>query len=165
MFGIKKRLKQIEEEKEYLKKEKEELLFIKEQLENTTPKIDISNVFVWNDKNTYSIVRLDVQNIRGKTLGGFGEEVDGFYSTLTDIFTNQIIYEKSSTCKIQSKERIVFSIHNKDNYYAYLYPIYRFDNNLLAFVDKKVPLYILQQLYYELNNIDVNAYTLKKEND
>mgnify|MGYP003469152936 CR=1 FL=1 len=29
--------------------------------------------------------------------------------------------------------------------------------NLLAYLDKKVPLYVLQNLYYKLNNIDINS--------
>ena len=29
--------------------------------------------------------------------------------------------------------------------------------------ESEVPLYVLQQLYYKLNNVDINAYILKKE--
>ena len=51
----------------------------------------------------------------------------------------------------------------EDGYFAYFYPIHEVDRNLLAYINKQVPLYILQQLYYRLNRIDVNAKILKKE--
>lgn len=100
MFKNKKRLKELEDTRLELEKEKQELLFIKEQLDNTMPKIDISNVYVWYDNDIYS--------------------------------------------------------------YAYLSPIYAVDRNILAYTDKMVPMYVLQQLYYKLNNVDVNAKILKK---
>lgn len=41
------------------------------------------------------------------------------------------------------------------------FQLYRADKNLLAYTDKKVPLYVIQQLYYKLNNVDVKTYVLK----
>lgn len=162
MFGNKKILKQIEEAKQQLEAEKQELLFIKEQLEDSTPKVDISNIYVWQDKGLYSIVRLNVQKIHGKTWGGIGKETDGYLSTLTDIFTNNIVYQKSATEKINRKQYISGKTLD-EGYYAYFIPLHDIDRNLLAYANKKVPLYVLQQLYYRLNNVDVNAYVLKKE--
>lgn len=40
---------------------KQELLFIKEQLDDSTPKIDISNVYVWKTQHLYSIVKLEIK--------------------------------------------------------------------------------------------------------
>jgi len=169
MFGNKKTLhqieeskKQLEETKEQLKIEKQELLFIKDQLENTTPKVDISNMYVWKDKNLCSIVRLDIQKIHGRSFGGVGPKTDGYLSTLIDIFTNNILYQKSSIKKINTKQFIPGETLY-EGYYAYLIPLHEVDKNILAFANKKVPLYVLQQLYYKLNNVDINAYVLKKE--
>lgn len=161
MFANKKKLKEIEEMKQELEREKQELLFIKEQLEDSMPKIDISNVYVWEDKGVYSIVKLDIQKIRGVNKF-FMMEVDGYGSTLIDVFSNNVIYQKDSMSKIRREENILGETIG-EGYTAYLIPICEVDKNLLAYTDKKVPLYVLQQLYYKLNNVDVNAYTLKKE--
>ena len=162
MFKNRKILKQIKKEKEELFLIKEELLFIKEQLEDGTPKVDISNVYVWKDNGLYSIVKLNVEKFRGATWGGLGRERNGFRSTLVDIFTGKTIYTKCSLELIKSEEWINYGSLVTDGYYAHLIPIYKIDNNILAYADKKVPLYVLQQLYYKLNNVDVNAKILKK---
>ena len=168
MFKNKKILKQIQEEKQLLEEkkrqletEKQELLFIKEQLKDSSHKVDISNVYIWQDKDLCSIVRLDIQNIRGKTWGGIGVETDGYLCTLIDIFTNNIVYQRSATNKINRKQ-LISGETLYEGYYAYLYPLHEVDNNILAFTNKMVPLYVLQQLYYRLNNVDVNAHILKK---
>ena len=164
MFGNKKRLQQleqIEQSRKQLESEKQELLFIKEQLENSTPKVDVSNIYVWKDKGLCSIVRLDVEKFRGRNWGGIGQVVDGYLSTLTDIFSGNIIYQRSATEIIQRKQYIRGKTL-ADGYDAYLLPLHEVDNNLLAYTDKKVPLYVLQQLYYRLNNVDVKKYVLKK---
>lgn len=164
MFGNKKLLKKIKNEKENLESLKQELLFIKENLANEMPKIDISNLYVWQENGLRSIVKLDVKNIRGKAFFGLGVEENGYETTLTDIFTNKIVYVKRSLRLMKSKEWISCGTSLfEDGYYAYLDPIYKFDNNILAYINKKVPLYVLQQLYYRLNNVNVNSYTLKKE--
>lgn len=162
MFESKKRLKLIEEARQQLETEKQELLFIKEQLEDSTPKIDISDLYVWEENGLYSIVRLNVLNIRGVTWSGLGVERNGFESTLTDIFTNEITYKKCATKLITSKQWVNHGNSYTEGYYAFLTPIYKVDKNILAYTDKKVPLYVLQQLYYKLNNVDVTAYVLKK---
>lgn len=155
MFS-KKRLIEIKEKEEYLEKLKKELLFIKQNLEDTTPKIDISDLYIWSENGLNSIVRLNVKKIHGRTI--FGDE-DGYESTLVDIFSNKIIYTKSSVDLITSKQWVDKSY--KEGYYAYLTPLHKFDNNILAYADKKVPLYVLQQLYYKLNNVDINGCVLK----
>lgn len=162
MFGCKKVLKEIEESKRQLEAEKQELLFIKKQLEDSTPKVDISNIYVWKDNDLYSIVRLDIKKIHSKKLGGNGVKTDGYLFTLIDIFTDDIVYQKISTEKITRKQYILGKTLD-EGHYGYFIPLYDVDRNLLAYVNKKVPLYVLQQLYYRLNNVDVNAYVLKKK--
>jgi len=161
MFRHKKRLKELEDARLELEKEKQELLFIKEQLDNTMSKMDISNVYVWYDNDVYSIVRLEVENIQGRACRGHGKRVNGYRSTLIDIFTNDVLYQKCSVDKIGSRE-LILNESLTDNHYAYLSPIYTVDRNILAYTDKMVPMYVLQQLYYKLNNVDVNAKILKK---
>lgn len=159
MFGNKKKMEQLKKE---LEQEKQQLLLIKEQLEDTSPKIDIYDVYIWENKGIYNIVKLYIQNIRGNTWRGFGPVKNGYESTLVDIFSNHTVYQKSSTMKIE-KEEYVAGETLAEGYYAHLIPICEIEPNLLAYADKKVPLYVLQQLYYNLNKVDVNASILKKE--
>lgn len=152
----KKILQQIDQEKQQLETIKQELIFIKSNLEDKTPKIDVSNIYVWENNGLFSIVRLNEVKLpvtpHSKSL---------VVSSLIDIFTNNVIYKKCSLYKVQRCEYISADI-GEAGYYAHFYPIYDVDNNILAYADKKVPLYILQQLYYKLNNVDINADILKK---
>lgn len=152
MFESKKKLQRIE-------REKQELLFIKQQLEDSTPKIDISNVYVWKYYDVYSIVRLDVQPFRG--INFWGKEVDAYQSTLIDIFSSRIVYQKKSMDTIQQNEWVSGTTW-KDGSFAELLPLHKCDRSILAYADKKVPVYVLQQLYYRLNHVDVKPYMLKK---
>ena len=166
MFSIKKRLKQIEVAKQQLEKEKQELLFIKNQLEETTPKIDISNVYIWEEQEVCSIVKLEIKKLKPNTLEEEKAGTVRYLSTLTDIFTNNIIFKKESTETIKEVQWIIKENYEEDfvgGYYAFLSPLSESDKNILAYTDKKVPLYILQQLYYRLNKIDISDYILKKE--
>ena len=132
MFRNKKVLKQIIEERKKLETLKNELLFIKENLEDTTPKVDISDLYVWEEDGLFSIVKLNIESIHWTTWYG---KRDGFKSTLVDIFTNKILYTKQSIELINSEQWV-----NQDNsilngHYAYLTPIYKFDNNILAYTE------------------------------
>lgn len=91
-----------------------------------------------------------------------GEYIEGYSSTLTDIFTNEVIYQKNSANMIERREKKINYKNPSDSYYAKFFPLFGADKNLLAYTDKKVPLYVIQQLYYRLNNVDVNAPVLKK---
>lgn len=162
-FENKRKLKQIAEARYQLENEKQELLFIKEQLEDSTPKIDVSNVYIWKDKKLSSIVRLDIEKIRISYLPMTSLGIDGYRSTLTDIFSNALIYKKESTDIINKKESIDSEDFFGRSYNAFLLPLHEVDRNLLAYANKKVPLYVLQQLYYKLNKVNANAYTLKKQ--
>jgi len=169
MFNRKRQLAELESlkreiqlEREKLAEEKEQLLFIKEQLEDKSPKMDFSNIYVWEDKGLYSLVRMEVSDFVGRRRSGSGPECIGHKSILIDIFTGDVVYQKSSTEYINEYEYITNGII-KDSYYAKFYPVWRKDKSLLAYPDKKCPLYVLEQLYYKLNKVDVNSQILKKK--
>jgi len=153
-------MKALQEEKIKLEKEREELLFIKKGLDENQEKIDISDIYIWQVDNIFNIVKLDVKNIVGTSLS---KVVRGYHSTLTDIFSKKVIYEKKSMSYIERKELIMTekTIYD-ENKYGYFYPVYEADKNLLAYVDKMVPKYVLQRLYYKLNNVDVNSILIRK---
>lgn len=157
---IEQTLEEIKAEKALLIKEKEELLNIKQMMENTQnpDRIDISDVYVWRFDGIYSLVRLKEEKKPGTN--AFGAEVEGYESTLTDIFTNKIIYKKFSTNKIDVHE--IVEIKDGQTFQAFFKSIYYYDRNLLVYVDKKVPKYVLHQLYYKLNNIDISELVINK---
>ena len=164
MFENKKLLKKIEikqkelkEKEEELKEMKEQLLFIEQNMKDTSSKIDISNVYVWCYNGIYSLVYINEKKIVGEDIARTLR--DGYKSTVTDVFSGKVIYEKSSISKIESPEIIFDSFSNMSNY-AYIYTLYHFDKDLLAFTDNKVPEYILKQLLFKLNNVDVKKYIL-----
>lgn len=165
MFRFKKQMKKLEELKQELIKEKNELSFIKNELNKLQPAIDITNVYIWYDPyiGTYNIVRYDIRNTIVKDIGYISYKLtEGYESTLIDIFNNNILYHKLSVSKIKYNE-FVSNDKNHKPHEAYLIPLHKFDKNILAYVDNKVPLYVLQQLYYRLNKVDVKTYALKKE--
>ena len=149
MFGRKKEI-EINIKLKEIEKEKEELIKIKELLDNQSPKIDISDIYVWEVDGISYIVKSCVKPIRMACMLSCGRMVNGFHSQLIDIFNNKIVYEKQSLNKIDYRE---FITEKQD--FALLTPINEADKSLLVYVDKMVPLYVLQQTYYKLNNIDV----------
>lgn len=163
MLKSKKKKTQIEEEIKKLKKLKEELLFIKNNLDDKSPKVDISDVYIWEVDSIYNIVKLQEEKIVGYRVGGFGRKVSGYKgykSILIDIFTNKEIYRKENIDKIGDREpcRVNGRVE-----WSFFYPIYKAEPALLAYVDKKVPLYVLQQVYYKLNNVNLGSNVLKKQ--
>lgn len=155
MFDRNKKEKELESKLSEIKREKEELLKIKELLEDTTPKVDISNVYVWECDGISSIVRYYVKPMVGRALGGAGPIRNGFESTLIDIFSEQSIYKKYSTDLIKERELVKDLTGRYTNKYARFNHILDVDKRLLVYPDKRVPKYILQQDYYLLNNIDI----------
>lgn len=153
------KLEQIIEEKEALKKEREQLAKIQEIMKNTNniETIDISNVYVWRKKNIYYLV--DLKEEKAIEKGNSEMEYHGYKITLTDIFSEKIIYEKFSSYKIERMQEVV---ELGEVFNTYLTPICEREHDLLVYADKKVPKYILLQLYYNLNNIDLTEPTLKK---
>ena len=155
MFSKKKQVREIENNLLEIKREKEELLKIKELLEDTTPKVDISNVYVWECDGISNIVRYYVKPVVGRALDGVGPIRNGFESILIDIFSEQPIYKKCSTELIKERELVKDLTGKYTNKYARLNHILEVDKRLLVFPDKRVPKYILLQDYYALNNIDI----------
>jgi len=66
--------------------------------------VDISNVYVMFCDGIYSLVKLEVEDIVADT--AFKKNIDAIKSTLIDIFTEQVIYTKSSTEPLNSTETI-----------------------------------------------------------
>lgn len=161
MFKNNKLLQQLEKEKEEIIKEKNELLRIKQIMEENTPKININEVYDFYLDGYHTFVKQEVINITGKTLGG--APTKGYQITLRNIFDNTIVYEASQKSKLNRKEYIEFYIRNSNDKYAYIIPIHELDKNLLAYTDKQVPQYVLQQLYYRLNNVDINSPLLTQK--
>ena len=118
-------------------------------MENTNyvDTIDISNVYVWRKNHVSYLVELKEEKAIEKSSGGM--EFHGYKVTLTDIFSKKIIYEKFFTVKIGRIEEI---IELGVRYTTSLTPIY---------ADKQVPRYVLLQIYYNLNNIDLTSPALK----
>lgn len=154
--------RQLEAQRQLLSREKEELLFIKNQLEDISPKVDITNTYIFEEYGIKHIVNLSIREFFGKD--GFGRQCKGYESTVIDIFTGNIIYQQSKTEPLKRENKIYDEINFFDStwHYIYCYPICEVEKNLMAYTDKKVPVYVLQQLYYKLNNVNVNANILKK---
>lgn len=157
MFKNKKLLKQIEEERKKLNEEKEELLRLKEIMTSSYPKIDITYVYVCEENGMYYIGKLYEKKIRARLLGGKGPMSDGYEATLLDIFNKNVIFTKASRERVGRKVCIFEDDTLRNFHYIYLTPISEIEPNLLAYFDKKVPLYVLQNLYYKLNNIDLSS--------
>lgn len=165
-------LTMIREETEHLKrtiievrKEREQLEYIKSLMEEDSPKINISNVYVFKNNNIKYIVKYEIRK-DGRTVNLKEVNPNNFYySRLIDIFSNQIIYEEFD--KGILKEDFYIKKYNqynsKDNdYIAKLIPILEVEPNLLVYSDRNVPIYILERLNYKINNIDVKAPILQK---
>lgn len=168
------RKKEIERTLEDIRKEKEELIKLLEEIKKekndflkmqeamycsfTDDCIDISNVYVMFCDGIYSLVKLEVQDIVGDT--PFQKKVAGIKSTLIDIFTEQVIYTKSSIEPLNSTETISELNELKR---VYITPICQKNRKLLLYADKNVPKYVLQKYYYKLNNIDLTELDIEKE--
>lgn len=162
MFKSKKKLKKIEEERKKINEEKEELLKLKEFMSNSYPNIDISYVYVCKENDMYHIGKLYEKKIRGRLYNGKGPIADGYETTLVDVFNRKVIFSKCQRDRIERKICIFEDDTLKKYHYVYLTPICEIEPNLLAFLDKKVPLYVLQNLYYKLNNINLNSKIFDK---
>lgn len=145
MFNSKKRLEEIENAKKELEYQKQELQFIKDQLADASPKIDISYIHVLEKQKIKYLVKLFSEPYSGNT----------FKLTVVDIFSGNVIYKKIS------KEPI-YRLDLDDNGFIFCTPICEVIPELLAYPNKQVPEYILQQAYYRLNNVNVNSEILSK---
>mgnify|MGYP003502473020 CR=1 FL=1 len=91
----------------------------------------------------------------------FNKKIKGYKTTLINIFDNSIVHQKKSTYELFREENI-FDDDNKSHPIT-CYPIYEVEPSLLAYADKKVPMYVLEQIYFRLNNINVNSPNLIKK--
>ena len=133
MFGKKRQSKEIENKLLEIKREKEELLKIKELLEDKTSKVDISNIYVWKVDGISYLVRYYVKPIVGNLLGGAGRVGNGFESTLIDIFSEQIVYTKCSRELIKERELVKDRSGKYTNRYASFNHILDIDRELLVY--------------------------------
>ena len=78
-------------------------LFLKSQKDDLETKIDISNVYVFENKEIYYLTKLFIRNIIGHYYGGKDVLVYEYESTLINIFTNEIIFQKNSINPIYTK--------------------------------------------------------------
>lgn len=150
MFNNKRKLKKIAEEKrelENLRKEierqKQELLKIKEILDENSTKIDITNVYMLTLNNVKYFVRINSKKIIAYS-PFFEKNIPANNIQLYDIFSNNCIFEKTS---LDSFEKIINNIKLKR--------IWEVNKSLLIYIDKMVPDYVLHQLFCNLNNIDL----------
>jgi len=164
MFSYKKKRQELE-------RYKLELLKIKEILDDQSPKIDISELYVWTLRNISYIVKKEEQKIVGASMWGLRQNVNGFHSKLIDIFNHQTIYEKSSERKIERREYVgdlKSNVYTSNGSYSledqtgFLIPILEVEPDLLMYADRQVPIYVLQQLLYKLNDVDIKNPVLQK---
>lgn len=149
---LKKRQKELEIIKKEIIKAKNELEAIKQLLEEKCEKIDISNIYVFSYGGISYLVYIN--------------KVDSVYNEVIDIFNNQIIFhyfkhdiEGRQRINMEYKERF----NGKDTY-ATLVPIIENNPDLLIYVDRQVPSYVLQKYLYKLNNLDIRSYLKSKLN-
>ena len=155
--------KHTEEQLKLIEKEKQELLRLKEILENNYPKIDLKDIYVLTIDDINYIVRMQIEDRIG--IDYFKNREIGKYSKLIDIFSNKIVYEKFSYHLIDREEYVG---NRKDKFYIkddyiYLKPIIEVDKNLLAYTDGLVPTYVLINLYHKLNKVDTSSSILAKK--
>lgn len=155
MFNNKRELKKIAEEKrelETLRKEierqKQELLKIKEILDSNSTKIDITDVYMLTLNNVKYFVRINSKKIIAYS-PFFEKNIPANNIQLYDIFSNNCILEKTSLDSIDEM------LKNID-----LQRIWEAKKELLIYVDKMVPDYILHQLFCKLNNLNLSSQTL-----
>ena len=101
----------------------DKLLKIKEIINEKAPKIDISNIYVFELDNIFYFVRMEIRN-----------------------------YEKKSIDKIKKYEYVDLYLEDNQNEYAFISPVYEVEPELLEYNNNEVPIYILKQIYDRLNN-------------
>ena len=146
---LKKRQKKLEIIKKEIIKAKNELEAIKQLLEEKCEKIDISNTYIFTYGGLSYLVNF--------------ETIDSVHYNLRDIFNNQIIFNIISR---GGNERQIYMRSNQNfngqDEYADIYPILEDNPDLLIYVDRQVPEYVLQQYLYKLNNINITNYVKSK---
>jgi len=157
MFNTKKKLKEIEKKIKLLQKEKVELLKIKEMLNDNSPKIDAAELFIFNNGKIKYIVRKEEKKIYSKVI----KSKPTYYIKLTNIFDNSVVFEHKSYEKYTNYINTYISGNNIKK--GYLIKIQNIVPNILAYADNKVPIYVLQRLFYKLNDINLLSPILQKK--
>ncbi|MBR1413208.1 MAG: hypothetical protein IJ574_00875 [Bacilli bacterium] len=152
-------LKKIQEEKEELRK-------LYNFLENNYPKTDISNVYVMksNNNNILSIVKIEIIPIKEKKVF---EKIVGYKALVKNVFTGKYIGRLFLDIEYPIYDQIIkgdinYHLREENDYnidvdmHVQFSPILEVAPELLAYVNNEVPIYVLQKIYYELNNIDIN---------
>lgn len=148
-----------------VRKEREQLEFIKSLLEDNSPKIDISNVYVFKNNKIKYLVRYEITDGRVEVPLEKVDRNERYQSNLRNILNNKIVYKTFQKGILKRKIYIESSsLYNLkgEEYNAKLTPILEVDPNLLAYTDGLVPKYLLEQLSYKLNHVEVNAPVLQK---
>lgn len=163
MFGRKKQLKKIEDEKQRLLLLKEQLSHIKEYLDDNSPRVDISNVCVLFKDDVYYIVKRYDENITGMC-ASVGRNIQGYKTTFIDIFSNNIVYEWKNQRKMNQTALVgVGEFGCTHVCEVRIFSLENCERGVLAFPDKKVPLYVLEQIYYNINGVNLSAPILRKK--
>lgn len=165
MFTTRKKIKKLEQEKQELlnlkSKVEEEISLLekmKELLEIEGEKIDISSVYLYECGNDKKIVKLKVTAGIGDTITK--KNVRIYDSKLIDIFSGFVIFNMCSAELISRSEpmwlnRAKTTKARSLDEVCTITPICEIEPNLNAYVNGYVPLYVLQRLYYKLNNVDL----------
>ena len=110
----------------------------------------------------YYFVRLEVTNYTGKVWNSYKPVVNGYKSTLIDIFTNRIIHQEISGSGNIASKHYVAANSISDAYYVYFYPLHCVDKSLLAYDNNMVPYDVLKRLYFKLNQVETKTLKLGK---
>ena len=113
MFKNKKRLQQIEKLKEILNKEKEEIITIENELNESMPKINISNLYLVRERGVFRIGILKL-----KSTIDYQGEIE-YFATMKDLFNNNLIFKK---CGRTEHKEFVFDKSLEETHYVYLEP-------------------------------------------
>lgn len=143
---LKNRQKELELIKESIIKEKEELEAIKILLEDKTKKIDISNMYVFSYGGISYIITLELN--------------DNDLFMLRDIFNKQVLF-KIFRSEMGNGHEVYMGLnkrYNGEDFYGTLVPIIEKTPDFLIYTNRQVPIYVLQQYLYKLNNLDVRNY-------
>lgn len=131
-----------------IKREKEELQNLREILNNTKDLVDITNVYVFEHDSFKNIVDLKEINLGTANLAVKVDLYDIFSKNKIDTFLGKRIGQ-------------IENYGIKEDY-GKITKIEKVEPALLAYPSKLVPKSLLQEIYYNVNNIDISAPILRK---
>lgn len=141
-------------QQEELRLQQEEFETIKNILNDKSEKVDITNMYVINFGRIIYFV-----SASSSELYCFPKK------EFDDYFNNNIHFslkERNYPSRICGTKVICgsYAAEYEDN--CSYYPIEKVSKVFLLYPDKKVPIEVLMKVYYQLNNVDVRTYQLKK---